>query len=362
MKQFFNIVIVMLISNILLVLVASFIGFIHPNGGILAYTITNSEQNSFVILTDVLTGQSIELTQYTGDGDITGRTPQWSLDGERVSFWVYQNRTDTIAYELEIDTYDLNNLSEQTDFFSLPIYGANDQALYATLPTFLNVPLYLVNETHPDGVLLANTILSKPTWSPDGEYVAYINLYEELETDTGPSSGSDVQEIDVYITELDTLITTNYTLDLNTSGIPVWSPDGSKIAFTSRARNIGQIYLIDPETGDITEIPERLRAVGQPIWSPDSRYLSFISNRLTNTGEVNTEVMVVDIETYEVQNISDSPHYDIEPVWSPDGRFIAFVSRRNTQHDIYIATLATGNIRRLTYSSEIESDLSWRPR
>src|SRR5690606_19815375 len=64
----------------------------------------------------------------------------------------------------------------------------------------------------------------KPAWSPDGRYIAY-----EVEYRGG---------IDLYLIEVDAPIRPNVnpralTDDVTDSRYPVWSPDGSRLAFVS---------------------------------------------------------------------------------------------------------------------------------
>lgn len=345
-----------------ILLVSAFIGFgqWNPQGSLIAYTRTDESLNSDVILADILTGQTIELTHFTGDDDVTGRNPIWSTDGNRLAFWTYHNRSDTFAFELSLNDYIFNNLSEQSDYFSLPFYGVDNQLLYALSPTFTNTPIFLINDTYPDGIQLATGVLGLPEWSPDGQYVAYLKILDESE-ENAPSSGTNAVEIDMYIANVETQTSTNYTLNLDTYGQPAWSPDGTRIAMISRARNIGQIYIIDIASGDITEIPVRTRGLGRPVWSPDSSMLAFVDNVAENNS-TNPEVMIMDMASYDVRNISNSPYTDAEPAWSPDSNSLIFTSRRNGQSEIYIANVDTGHLRRLTYTAYDETEPTWRPR
>lgn len=59
--------------------------------------------------------------------------------------------------------------------------------------------------------------------------------------------------------------------------------------------------------------------------------------------------------------LTDSAEDDRDPAWSPDGQRIAFASRRDGNWELYTLTLATGEIKRLTYDLVYEANPSWSP-
>ncbi len=362
MRREIHLILLIFIVNIVFVSSVILLSRQFDNSTI-AYTISETVTDFSVQVIDVRTGQTLNMVHNIGEGDILGRSPQWSPDGQRLAFWTIHNRSDSLAFEIEIENYFVTNLTEQYGYFSMPIYGANNQQLYATLPTVINVPISLINDVYPDGEQILASTLSIPEWSPDGQYIAYLNRYEDLETGESLSSGTIAQDIDLYIMDTISGDIINYTIAFNNIGIPIWSPDGTQIAFIATQTNFGQIYILDIGTGAINQIPIRTNAVGRLVWSPDSERIAFTSNQPGENNTLNGEVMVLDIASLEMQNISQSTHYDTDPTWSPDGNLLAFTSRRNSnQSDIFIANIATGDLRRLTYTSANETDLSWRPR
>ena len=60
---------------------------------------------------------------------------------------------------------------------------------------------------------------------------------------------------------------------------PVWSPDGSSIAFQSEADGNSEIYSVDVETGEQTRVTDNEYFDGSPSWSPDGLKILFHSDR-----------------------------------------------------------------------------------
>jgi len=111
---------------------------------------------------------------------------------------------------------------------------------------------------------------------------------------------------------------------------PDWSPDGSKIVFTSpclnkRTRYKGSnLYIMEVETGLITPLTASLEGDFDPAWSPDGDWIAFTS--LIN-GRL--QLMKINLEDQATIRLSDDAYDDSQPSWSPDGSQIAFIRLRS---------------------------------
>jgi dipeptidyl aminopeptidase/acylaminoacyl peptidase len=101
-----------------------------------------------------------------------------------------------------------------------------------------------------------------------------------------------------------------------------WSPDGTRIAFSSDRDGSPDIWLMDPDGGNLVQVTSGSDNDDHPAWSPDGTRLVF--QREQNGDE---DVWVVDVDGGGATNLTNNPDEgDEAPNWSPDGTRIAFAS------------------------------------
>jgi Tol biopolymer transport system component len=135
-----------------------------------------------------------------------------------------------------------------------------------------------------------------PTWSPDGRFIAF----------SAQSSGFS----DLFIYDVENENLKRITNDIFAYLQAAWSPDGRTIAlvtdkFSTDASilNVGkyEIALLDPETGEMERLPCFSGAKNiSPQWSPDSGSLYFISDR---SGISN--IYKIDLESQNITQITN---------------------------------------------------------
>lgn len=135
-----------------------------------------------------------------------------------------------------------------------------------------------------------------PTWSPDGRFVAFSALAGGF--------------TDLFVYDLDTDTLEKLTDDPYADLYPAWSPDGRTIAFVTdrfstdlSVLDIGayQLGLIEPETGEA----QKISAFGQakhinPQWTPDSQSLYFMSDP-----DGITNIYRIDLESRDISQITN---------------------------------------------------------
>ncbi|MFJ3306218.1 hypothetical protein ACIPSA_24470 [Streptomyces sp. NPDC086549] len=107
------------------------------------------------------------------------------------------------------------------------------------------------------------------TFSPDGRSIAFLRS-EYYETDEGWDLGTDIYLLDT-VTREERQITTGH--DVGSTPVD-WSPDGSRIVFTTEHG----LYTVDVATGAITDLrgwTGVLSFLQTPVYSPDGSRIAF---------------------------------------------------------------------------------------
>ena len=149
------------------------------------------------------------------------------------------------------------------------------------------------------------------------------------------------------------------------SGFPTFSPDGSKIAFTSRRaldgsdadnlNNTQNIWVINADGSGATPVT-RLTASGADCfyneWSPDGGKIAFASARAFDGSDAVATIFTSNIWTVHADGSSPTPVTKLRtsqassfsPKWSPDGNKVIFVSVRALDGSDAINANLTPNI------------------
>lgn len=133
-----------------------------------------------------------------------------------------------------------------------------------------------------------------------------------------------------------TLPLTRLTADPWDDRQPAVSPDGSKIAFSSRRNGYWDIYILDLTARSLIRVSDTFQYDGAPTWSPDGQWLAF-ETYLDDNLEIVLQFLG-DLNQPPVRLTSD-PAGDYSPTWSPHGRQIAFVSTSSGDEEIWLANL-----------------------
>ena len=160
---------------------------------------------------------------------------------------------------------------------------------------------------------------SHPVWSPDGTKIAFISNRDYL--------------FALYVMNADGSSARLVTDKVIDTGEPTWSPDGSKLAFSGGARgSVGftipsvNIYVINVDGTGLTQLTRDSGTNGNPAWSPDGKQIVFSSNR---DGKWKLWLMNADGSDQRMLPTSQNTGvYGGQPAWSPDGTKILYVGSR----------------------------------
>lgn len=214
---------------------------------------------------------------YTMDPDGSNRTritnsdgidrfPAWSPDGAKIAF-ASERDGDFEIYAM--DAVDTNNDGNGDNLIKFTDNSASDV---------------------------------QPTWSPDGNQIAFISDRD------GPE--------EIYVMYADGSSQTRLTNNPEDYDLPSWSPDGEKIAFSGD----DAIYIMDADGNNQTLITSN-DGDRHPEWSPDGTRIAFMTKR-----NYIVEIYVMDVDGNNQTKLTTVYADDSHPTWSPDGSKIAFTS------------------------------------
>jgi Tol biopolymer transport system component len=136
---------------------------------------------------------------------------------------------------------------------------------------------------------------------------------------------------------------------------PSWSPDGERIAFTSQRDGNWEIYVMNAEGSDQKRLTRTSSgaALAYPRWSPDGAKLAYVSYSGREFGPgVASDIHIMNADGTGQVNLTRSTATDFDPAWSPDGGFLAFSSDRDGDDEfdvsVYLIDVQSGEVERYT--------------
>ena len=177
--------------------------------------------------------------------------------------------------------------------------------------------MVLVDHEGNEEVLPISGNLDTPAFSPDGRSIAYAK--------------------DVQLYTYDLILGSNPKLtDTGLNIVPTWSPDGERIAFLSLRAGAqgGDIYVLDADAGQASRPLWSSPGFTRPMsWSPDGARLLVVSQ--TNGGDLDLSVLTMGSDT------ASSPYLEADwdeedGRISPDGKWVAYASEETGDREIYV--------------------------
>ena len=147
-------------------------------------------------------------------------------------------------------------------------------------------------------------------------------------------------------------LTANRTLNL----FPSWSPDGERVAFMSYRKGQQGVYLLDTRTGDVSLVNETTGSNLAPAWHPNGKEI-LVS--LSKVGQ--HEIYRIGLGGEIIRRLTVAPSIEISPSWSPTGRDVVFTSDMTGTPQLYVMDSDGSARRRLTYEGRYNDAADWSP-
>lgn len=135
---------------------------------------------------------------------------------------------------------------------------------------------------------------------------------------------------------------------------PSWSPDGRHLVFTSYLRGRPALFLLTPSEGYLKLLWDKGGVNSSPTISPDGKRIAFASSI-----DGNVDIWVIPVEGGEAQRLTTARAIDTQPAWAPNGRQLAFTSARSGSPQIYLMDIDGTGVRRLSFGGGFHDETTF---
>ena len=153
---------------------------------------------------------------------------------------------------------------------------------------------------------------------------------------------------EIYTINPDGTNQTNITNNPAGDASPNYSPDGSKIIFATNRDGNTEIYQMNADGSNPVRLTNNPAADGYPEYSPNGASIVFVSDR-----DGNQEIYRMNADGTNQVRLTNSTANDFQPAFSPDGRKIIFVSNPVDQSSRKIMTMNADGTNQQPFPSPI---------
>ncbi len=232
----------------------------------------------------------------------------------RLAFGINING-NTDVYSVRPDGQDLQRLTTDPGFDACAAYSADGERIaYCSGEGGGPVQVWTMKQDGSDKqqVTHMNVTAIFPDFSPDGSKIVFC-------------AGATTFGRDIYVVNSDGSDLTRLTSGVGNNVYPAFSPNGRKIVFTSNRTGTSQVWLMNADGSNQTQLTFDSQPKDQvPDWSPHGNKIAYLADThgIADMGSSWGDIWVMNANgTHQHQITHDATYYGT--AWSPDGRRIA---------------------------------------
>lgn len=283
------------------------------------------DQASHLVQLDLETRTTTNLTspQPDWDGDWT---PAVSPDGKWLSFVRGEERSARDLYLMQLPSGNARPLTKDHALIVGQTWSADGSKIVFASSRVGNVSLWSVdlNGDAPVREQVGSDSAYAPTIARHADRLAYSRGNADWSVNRLSLANGLARPLSTVLSSTEQ------------DSAPTISPDDSRIAFQSWRSGKQEIWTVNSDGSNLSQLTSGGHYAGSPAWSPDGHSICFDARV-----EGISHIFLIDANGGIPRQVTDGKDSDIVPSWSPDGKSIFFGSTRSGKWEIWRLDLAS---------------------
>ncbi|MGB7096396.1 MAG: S9 family peptidase [Anaerolineales bacterium] len=262
----------------------------------------------------------------------TDDQPRWSPDGN----WIVYAAHDDI-WAVPRAGGKARKLTDFKHGDEHPVFSADGERIFflSGRKDFLNLCWTNLESEWPSPLTSFNADISDPQPAPDGQIAFVYKPQDDL-------NRSEICLVSDKGGKIRHLTGASKVMDLH----PRLSPDNRQLAFISNRTGWQELYLMQLDSGEITQLTSGQSDVHEFAWSHAGKRIALVVNK-----QGSNRLDLLDLDTAEQHTLHGEVGWHTFPQWGPDDSWLSVEFESSIQApDIYHISVESGEIRQLTFS------------